>query len=206
MRTPVLTRLAAGDLDGDGFKDIAVANSGSANSVFLNRPSGTRPANEVAGVGAKHNPGKSVTGEATSIPKADQQFQGTGGRRIADGPLRTKWNAVGDKTEGVLWSVDVPGLAHSSPVIAGDRVYLATAIASAGDAPLKVGRGGRPDAANDDGEQSWVVLCYDKNTGEEIWRKTARKGKPRATRHVKATHANTSVCDRREQPRRVLWF
>jgi len=38
-----------------------------------------------------------------------------------------------------------------------------------------------------------VVLCYDKTTGEELWRKTARSGKPRATRHAKATHANTTI-------------
>ena len=38
------------------------------------------------------------------------------------------------------------------------------------------------------------MLCYDKTTGKEIWRKTAHQGKPKATRHAKATHANTSVC------------
>ena len=70
---------------------------------------------------------------------------------------------------------------------------MATAIASEGQAPLKVGRGGQPDAADDNGEQSWVVLCYDRNTGKEIWRRIAHKGKPRATRHAKATHANSSV-------------
>ncbi len=30
--------LDTGDLNGDGFEDIAVANSGSQNLVFLNRP------------------------------------------------------------------------------------------------------------------------------------------------------------------------
>ena len=56
-----------------------------------------------------------------------------------------------------------------------------------------LGSGGKPTAADDSGEHQWVVLCYDKSTGEELWRKTAHKGKPRATRHVKATQANTSV-------------
>ena len=86
-----------------------------------------------------------------------------------------------------------PGLGHSSPVISGERIFVATAIASEGDAPLKIGRGGRPDAADDHGEQSWVVLCFDKRSGDELWRRAVHTGKPRATRHAKATHANTSV-------------
>ncbi|MCP4506552.1 MAG: PQQ-binding-like beta-propeller repeat protein, partial [Fuerstiella sp.] len=30
-------------------------------------------------------------------------------------------------------------------------------------------------------------------TGDELWRQTAHRGRPRATRHLKATHANTTV-------------
>ncbi len=123
-------------------------------------------------------------------------FRGPGARGVADGfPVRSEWNA--DSTtgpiEGVLWRTDVPGLGHSSPVVRGNRIFLTTAIASDGEAPLQVGRGGQPTAADDNGEQSWVVLCYDKHTGDELWRRVASQGRPRATRHAKATHANTSV-------------
>lgn len=123
-------------------------------------------------------------------------FRGAGGRGIASGfPVRTAWNADAQTGEnvGVLWRTDVPGLGHSSPTVFGDKLFLATAVASHGQAPLKVGAGGEPTAADDNGEQSWVVLCYNKFTGQEMWRKTARTGVPRATRHAKATHANTSV-------------
>ena len=124
-------------------------------------------------------------------------FRGTGARGVAEGfPIRTQWNAdpASDKTAGVLWQTKVPGLGHSSPVIFGDKIFLVTAVASAGDVPLQTKRGGNVKAADDNGEQEWLVLCYDKTTGKELWRKTARKSKPRATRHAKATHANTSVC------------
>ena len=130
-------------------------------------------------------------------------FRGTGGRGVAEGfSIRTKWNAAiadgddatEDKTEGVLWQTKVPGLGHSSPVIFGDKIFLITAVATAGDVPLQTKRGGNVKAADDDGEQEWLVLCYNKTSGKELWRKTARKSKPRATRHPKATHANTSVC------------
>ena len=123
-------------------------------------------------------------------------FRGPEGRGVAEGfPVRTQWNADPEAGEidGVLWRTKVPGLGHSSPVVSGDRIFLATAIASEGKAPLKVGPGGRPEAADDNGEQSWVVLCFDRQSGKELWRKTAHQGRPRATRHAKATHANTSI-------------
>ncbi len=123
-------------------------------------------------------------------------FRGPGGRGVADGyPVRSSWNAdpTAGKVEGVSWRTHVPGLGHSSPIVFGDRIFLATAIAEEGEAPLKIGRGGKPTAADDNGVQSWVVLCYNKLTGAELWRRTAYKGRPRASRHAKATHANTSL-------------
>jgi outer membrane protein assembly factor BamB len=40
--------------------------------------------------------------------------------------------------ESVLWPMPIPGLAHASPIIWGERVYVATAV-KAGRAELKVG-------------------------------------------------------------------
>lgn len=123
-------------------------------------------------------------------------FRGRDAQGVADGyKLPVAWNVDPDQAEvvGVLWQSEVPGLGHSSPVVKDNQVFIATAIADQGDAPLQVGRGGRPDAADDNGQQSWVVLSYDKRTGKELWRSVAHRGIPRATRHAKATHANTSV-------------
>jgi outer membrane protein assembly factor BamB len=59
---------------------------------------------------------------------------------------------------------------------------------------LKVGpTAGEPTAAEDNDEQSWVVLCYDSRSGTQLWQKAARRAPPRATRHEKATHANTTM-------------
>jgi len=109
--------------------------------------------------------------------------------------VRSSWNAdpavVGN--DGVQWHTRVPGLGHSSPIVWGDRIFLSTAIAEQGEVLLKLGTGGEPTAADDHGEQRWEVICFNKMTGAEIWRRTAYKGQPRATRHAKATHCNTSL-------------
>ncbi len=120
-------------------------------------------------------------------------FRGSFGRGLAHCPLPTSWNAEDPNNQGIRWRTPVPGLGHSSPAVFGDKIFLATAIAADGQAPLKLDGGGEPNAADDNGEQSWVVLCYSKSDGQELWRRTARRGIPKATRHAKATHANTTL-------------
>lgn len=137
-----------------------------------------------------------VTALQTSNGQDWPSFRGIRGSGVADGfPIRTQWDAdpSSDKLSGISWQQKLPGLGHSSPVITGNKIFVTTAIASSGKSPLVVGAGGRPEAADDQGEQSWVLLCFDKQTGNELWRQTAKKGRPRATRHAKATHANASV-------------
>ncbi len=121
-------------------------------------------------------------------------FRGPGGRGVALGQKTAEtWDATNSADKAIQWTIDVPGLGHSSPTIIGDKIFLATAVPTSGDAPLNVGPNGGIAAADDNGEQTWWVLCYDKATGMEKWRKAARKGIPRATRHAKATHANTTI-------------
>ncbi len=124
-------------------------------------------------------------------------FRGLHGQGVAQGfPVCTTWNAdpSAGTMDGVLWQTVVPGLGHSSPVIFGHRLFLITAISDEGTAELQITAGGKPTAADDNGGQQWIILCYDKTSGKELWRQTARTGQPRATRHAKATHANTTVC------------
>lgn len=137
-----------------------------------------------------------VTALAVDEPQNWPSFRGPGATGIADGyTLPTSWNAdpTAENNESLLWRAAVPGLGHSSPVVWGDRIFVCTAIAEDGEASLVLGRSGRPTAADDSGQHRWVIICYNKKTGEELWRKTAHRGVPRATRHVKATQANTSL-------------
>jgi outer membrane protein assembly factor BamB len=122
-------------------------------------------------------------------------FRGAGASGVATATPPTTWNAdpKAGPDRNIRWKTAIPGLSHASPVVWGDRVFVATAVRTDGEAPLKVGLYGSGDSASDDTEQRWAVYALDKKTGKVLWEKTARQGTPRARRHPKATHANTTL-------------
>src|SRR5262245_44402672 len=123
-------------------------------------------------------------------------FRGPGSQGIAEGyPTRSAWNvdATQGKLTGVLWRAEIPGLAHSSPIICGDRLYVGTAVRFSGKAPLRIGYYGDVKPAPDNDEQKWIVLCFDKKTGKKRWERVIRTSKPLTDRHEKSTHANTTL-------------
>ena len=95
--------------------------------------------------------------------------------------------------KNIKWSAAIPGLGLSSPVIWGDHVFLTTAVADAGDAELKVGLYGDIASADDNGPQSWRVICLNKNTGKILWEKEVLQGLPKVKRHTKSSHANCTA-------------
>lgn len=136
-----------------------------------------------------------ITG-ALLLSAADwPMFRGSQAQGLAAGKIEQSWNAdpANGPVQSVAWKTAVPGLSHSSPILWGGRLYVATAISSAGEAPLKVGLYGAGDPAKDDVEQQWVIYCLDRRTGSVLWKQVAYKGKPRTRRHTKATHANTTL-------------
>ncbi|HKG21421.1 MAG TPA: PQQ-binding-like beta-propeller repeat protein, partial [Blastocatellia bacterium] len=123
-------------------------------------------------------------------------FRGTGAQGVADGyPTRVAWNAdaVAGKPSGVSWRAEVPGLGHSSPIVWGDRIYVATAVRLSGKASLRIGYYGDVKPAKDNDEQKWMILCFDKRSGKRCWERTVRTSKPATERHEKSTHANTTL-------------
>ena len=79
-------------------------------------------------------------------------FRGIYASGVADGMnLPDKWDCA--KGEGVLFKVKVPGLAHSSPIIVGNRIFLTTAVSSIADPTFKPGLYGAGTAAADRIEQ-----------------------------------------------------
>jgi outer membrane protein assembly factor BamB len=124
-------------------------------------------------------------------------FRGPDASGVADGQhLPVNWDAA--KRTAILWSTAVPGLAHSSPIVWGDRIFITTAISSKPNASFKRGLYGEGDASDDVSIQRWRVLCFHRDTGKLLWEQTAYEGAPKEKRHMKATYANsTPVTDGR---------
>jgi outer membrane protein assembly factor BamB len=99
------------------------------------------------------------------------------------------WNVASG--ENIRWQTPIAGLAHSSPIIFGDRVYVATAV-KAGNAELKVGLYGdiAPIAENE--PHQWRLLALEKANGKVIWDTLALEGVPRVQRHPKSSHCNST--------------
>ena len=118
-------------------------------------------------------------------------FRGDKANGVADGqPVATKWNA--EKNENIAWKVAIPGLAHASPVVWGDRVYVVTAVSADANPFFKAGPYGDVDSVNETAKYSWRVMALDKKTGKVKWDKVAYEGLPKVKRHTKATHANST--------------
>ncbi|MEM8963726.1 MAG: PQQ-binding-like beta-propeller repeat protein [Acidobacteriota bacterium] len=118
------------------------------------------------------------------------QFRGHGARGHADGPPPPlTWDV--ESGENIRWSVPIPGLGHASPIVAGSKIFIATAIGK-GAAELKTGLYGSPKPVDDEGEQQWVLLALDRATGQIAWGKTAVTASPASKRHPKSSHANST--------------
>jgi outer membrane protein assembly factor BamB len=118
-------------------------------------------------------------------------FRGPNASGVADGQhLPETWDMkTGD---GILWRTPIPGLAHSSPVVWGDRIFVTSAISSKGNATFKPGLYGDGDASEDRSSHKFVLYAIDKRTGRILWERVASEGEPRSKRHIKSTYASAS--------------
>lgn len=123
------------------------------------------------------------------------QFRGPGASGVADGANPpTTWDA--SKNVNLAWKTAIPGLAHSSPVIWGDRVFVTTAISSDPNSKLRWGLYGDVEPDPDVSKHTWKIYALDRKTGKILWERVAHEGAPRTKRHPKSTQAtSTPVTD-----------
>ena len=130
-------------------------------------------------------------------------FRGPEHSGVADHEkLPQTWDAASGAN--IRWKTPIPGLAHSSPIVWGDRVFVTTAVSSRGEAKFRPGLYGDGDASDDRSSHQWRVYALDKKTGKIVWEKVAFEGEPREKRHIKSTYASsTPATDGRYV---VAWF
>ena len=118
-------------------------------------------------------------------------FRGPGASGVSDGQnLPVRWDA--QRRVNVLWKTELHGLAHSSPVVWGDRVFLTTAVSGKPGATFKPGLYGEGTASDDLSAHQWKVICLERATGKVLWERTAYQGVPKEKRHIKSTYANAT--------------
>ncbi len=108
--------------------------------------------------------------EAQSNSKDWARWRGPTGNAIASADQKppTSWSA----TESVIWKSKVPGTGHASPIIFADKIFLATA-------ELK--------------SQSQSVVCFDRQSGSQLWQTEVNNGEFPKKIYPKNTHASSTV-------------
>ena len=194
------------DTDGKRIGFELISDECKPREMILNHstwaPAGEPPAKRV----------RKITRTSTASPPSHPRetakgswpsFRGPQASGIADGQnLPDIWNT---KTgQNILWRIPIPGLAHSSPVVWGNRVFVTTAVSSDPKASFRPGLYPDGDASTDRSPHRWVIYALDKRTGKILWEQVAYQGEPIEKRHIKATYANsTPATDGRIV---VAWF
>jgi outer membrane protein assembly factor BamB len=134
---------------------------------------------------------------AAPLPKAAPEagswpsFRGPQASGIASGQnLPDRWDVA--KGENIIWRTSIPGLAHSSPIVWGDRIFVTSAVSTNPDASFKPGLYGDGDASEDRSRQKWMLYAIDRETGRIAWERVAAEGEPIDKRHMKSTYASAT--------------
>jgi outer membrane protein assembly factor BamB len=101
-----------------------------------------------------------------------------------------------DENTNVKWKVPIPGLGNSTPIVWGDQVFILTAVdtgrpAAPGDIP-------KPDprfqvrTTPPTTYFRFVVLCFDRATGQVRWERVATEQVPHEGLHPSTTYAAAS--------------
>jgi outer membrane protein assembly factor BamB len=129
----------------------------------------------------------SVSAAAQNWP----QFRGPGASGVVEGrPAAISWDAT--KAVNTRWKTKIPGLAHSSPVVWGKKVFVTTAVTSGAKDETRYGLYGDVAPVKDEPKHAWKVYALDRDTGKILWERVASEGLPKVKRHPKSTHADST--------------
>ena len=94
------------------------------------------------------------------------------------------------ETKNIKWKVEIPGRGNASPIVWGDRVFVATAVPVGveGDAQ-HAPRGGIQQR----GVHRFLVMALDRKTGKTLWERVASEQEPHEAGHFEnSTWASSS--------------
>ena len=135
------------------------------------------------------------SGPSAKLDGSWPQWRGPAGTGVAPGGAPP---VVWSEEKNVRWKVVIPGRGHATPIIWGDRIFVATAVETEKPAPVQ------PEPNPEMSERrrmsriqatkvvQFVVLALDRSDGSVLWQKIAREAAPHEGTHVDATWASSS--------------
>jgi outer membrane protein assembly factor BamB len=128
-------------------------------------------------------------------PRPWPRFRGPDASGIGDGQgAPPVWDVA--KGVNVRFKTPLPGIALSSPIVWGDRIYLTSAVGSAGDKTFRTGLYGDGTSVDDVSVHSYRLYALDAQSGKVAWEQEVHKGAPAVRRHLKSSQSNaTPVTD-----------
>ena len=106
-----------------------------------------------------------------SAPTIGRGGEGRSSNGVADANQKPplKWSA----TENIVWKTPIRGRGHGSPIVVGDKIFLASA----------------------DDQGQWV-LCYQRRTGKLLWQNAVHRGGLDKSGNGKSSLASSTIaCD-----------
>lgn len=127
----------------------------------------------------------------------------------ANGVSRTAKPPISwSEQKNVQWKVSIEGQGNATPIVWKNKVFLLTAINTGRVDPSKPKPEDQPKRVfgikHPNTFYKFVVLCLDRETGKEIWRKTAREYVPHEGTHRDADFASASPVT--DGKRLYCWF
>lgn len=190
----------APDLFENAAGDVAVFFYGRAGTI---EGMGINRAGDVTRMSVAAPPPQALAkAEAATAEKAARTaarpwpgFRGEDASGTGDGQgASLVWN-VG-RGENIRFKTRIPGLALSSPIVFGNRIFVTTAVGSSGNDTIRTGLYGDPDSVDDLSEHSYRLLALDTRTGAIVWDREVHRARPTVKRHLKSSQANaTPVTD-----------
>jgi outer membrane protein assembly factor BamB len=107
------------------------------------------------------------------------QWRGPLNTGMAQGDAPLRW----DDSRSVRWRLAIPGRGHSTPVVAGNRLFLTTAVPTGRVTTRPPGRSRAGGGADDGLEHRFEVLAVDRDTGTVLWQRTAAVATPHEGYH-----------------------
>tara|TARA_R110002167_G_scaffold342940_1_gene551811 strand:- start:7392 stop:8780 length:1389 start_codon:yes stop_codon:yes gene_type:complete len=138
----------------------------------------------------------------TCLAENYPQFRGANSNAVSATPLPVNWSDEAGEQTNIRWKKPLEGEGWSQPIVWDNRIYM-TAAVPASPAKKNVAK---PESGNGDYSRErndlvnvlyqYQVVCLDVASGETIWKKMVKEGKPPLKRHNTNTYATeTPVTD-----------